>query len=209
MQKQLMMVVVLIIIILIGYSGCITTDEKLQERAETVGTNREVSTGVTVDTVTGLTNAEKTVIEHIAITVRPRAGSRNINLSNCTVSVLYDTLTILNLNRSLVQSPDDNGVFYTPIKPGSNKTIINCTSNTTFGISVVYDSDDSIINNFNMNSGDQAILLINLSAIIDSGGLSVRQSISGTITPENGIKAQYYITAPAVFSNRIVDLWLI
>jgi hypothetical protein len=46
---------------------------------------------------------------------------------------------------------------------------------------------------------------MNLSAIVNrSGGLPPRDSISGTLTPEIGIKGQYDVTAPAVFSKRIV-----
>jgi len=58
-----------------------------------------------------------------------------------------------------------------------------------------------------MNSGDRIIIIVNLSAIITSqGGLPPRESVSGTLTPEIGIMAQYDTTAPAVFSKRIVNL---
>ena len=80
------------------------------------------------------------------------------------------------------------------------------TTNTTFGVIAIHDPDDSITNTNGMNSGDRAILLVNLSAIIEGGGLPARQSVSGTLTPEIGIKAQYDVTAPAVFSKRIVKL---
>ncbi len=80
------------------------------------------------------------------------------------------------------------------------------TTNTTFGVISIHDPDSSILNTNGMNSGDRAILVVNLSSIIDGGGLPARQTVSGTLTPEIGIKAEYDITAPAVFSKRIVKL---
>ena len=80
------------------------------------------------------------------------------------------------------------------------------TSNTTFGVIAIHDPDDSITNTYGMNSGDRCILMVNLSAIIQdtTNGLPARESVKGTLTPEIGIKAQYDVTAPAVFSKRIV-----
>ena len=57
-----------------------------------------------------------------------------------------------------------------------------------------------------MNSGDRAYLVVNLTAVIGSTALPSREEISGAITPEIGIKAQFDVTAPAVFSKRIVSL---
>ena len=50
------------------------------------------------------------------------------------------------------------------------------------------------------------IIIVNLSAIMEGGGLPHRQSISGSLKPEIGILSLYDITAPAVFTNRIVRL---
>jgi archaellin len=80
------------------------------------------------------------------------------------------------------------------------------TSDTTFGIISLLDADNSVINTHGMNTGDRVIIIINLSAIIEGGGLPHRQSISGSLKPEIGILSLYDITAPAVFTNRIVRL---
>jgi archaellin len=82
----------------------------------------------------------------------------------------------------------------------------NSTS-TEFGCIAIHDPDTSITRTQGMNSGDRCILIINLSAIIPAtNGLPARESVSGTLTPEIGIKSQYDVTAPAVFSKRIVAL---
>jgi len=206
----LIVFIAMVLIAAVAASVLINTSETLQSRAKTVGTStiREVSSGIAIEGVTGYTNPAKTKIEYLALTVRPRAGSKDIDLSLCTLSVLYDNLTILILNESLIEhvNTDNKSVFYTPIDPGSSYTIMDNTTGTTFGVIAIHDPDSSVTNTHGMNSGDRVILIINLSAIIEDGGLPARQSISGTLTPEIGIKSQYDVTVPAVFSKRIVKL---
>jgi len=206
----LIIFIAMILIAAVAATVLITTAEELQARAKTVGTQtiREVSAGIAVETVTGYTNSAKTKIEYLALTVRPRAGSKDIDLGLCTLSVLYNNLTILTLDTGLVQTvgTDNTSVFYTPITSGSNYTIMENCTNTSFGIIAIHDPDDSITNTQGMNSGDRCIIIVNLSAIISDGGLPARETVSGTLTPEIGIKSQYDVTAPAVFSKRIVAL---
>ena len=206
----LIVFIAMILIAAVAASVLINTSETLQSRAKTVGTStiREVSSGIAIEGVTGYTNPAKTKIEYLALTVRPRAGSKDIDLSLCTLSVLYDNLTILTLNESLIEhvNADNKSVFHTPIDPGSSYTIMDNTTGTTFGVIAIHDPDNSVTNTHGMNSGDRVILIVNLSAIIEGGGLPARQRTSGTLTPEIGIKSQYDVTVPAVFSKRIVDL---
>jgi flagellin FlaB len=207
----LIVFIAMVLIAAVAASVLINTSETLQSRAKQVGTStiREVSAGVSIEGVTGYTNPAKTKIEYLGLTVRPRAGSKDIDLSLCTLSILYDNLTIATLNESLIENvnTDNKSVFYTPIDPGSSYTIVGNSTGTSFGVIAIHDPDDSVTNTHGMNSGDRVILIINLSAIItDEGGLPARQRVSGTLTPEIGIKSQYDVTAPAVFSKRIVKL---
>ncbi|RLF51632.1 MAG: hypothetical protein DRN24_04595, partial [Thermoplasmata archaeon] len=111
----LIVFIAMVLIAAVAASVLINTSETLQSRAKTVGTQtiREVSAGILVESVTGYTNPGKTKITHLALTIRPRAGSKDIDLSLCTLSVLYDNLTILTLNESLVQNvnTDNKSVF--------------------------------------------------------------------------------------------------
>jgi len=207
----LIVFIAMVLIAAVAASVLITTSETLQSRAKTVGTQtiREVSAGIAIDGITGYTNADKTKIQYLALTVRPRAGSKDIGLGLCTLSILYDNLTILTLNTSLVQvvNTDNQSVFQTPITSGSNYTILNNLTSTKFGVIAIHDPDSSVITTNGMNSGDRVLILVNLTAIItDEDGLPPRESISGTLTPEIGIKAQFDVTAPAVFSKTIVGL---
>jgi flagellin FlaB len=206
----LIVFIAMILIAAVAASVLITTSETLQSRAKTVGsqTIREVSSGLAIESISGYTNEERTKIEYIALIVRPRAGSKDVALDLCTLTVLYNNLNVLLLDPNLVQNvnTDNKSVFYTPVESGSPYTIIGNTTNTTFGVIAIHDADGSIKNTMGLNSGDRIIVIVNLSAIIEGGGLSPRESISGTIQPEIGIQSIYDVTAPATFSKRIIHL---
>ncbi len=207
----LIVFIAMVLIAAVAASVLITTSENLQSRAKTVGTAtiREVSAGLAIEDITGYTNPEKTVIEYLALTVRPRAGSKDIDLSLCTLSILYDNLTILTLNTSLVQvvNIDNTSVFQTPISSGSNYTILENLTTHKFGVIAIHDPDESVTRTNGMNPGDRIIVIVNLSTIItNDGGLPTRQTISGSFIPEIGIPAQFDTITPAVFSKRIVSL---
>lgn len=206
----LIVFIAMILVAAVAASVLINTGETLQTRAKNVGmgTIKEVSGGIAIEQVSGYTDANKTTIEYLAFTVRPRAGSKYIDLSLCTLSVVHNNLSILKMNESLVQTVnlDNKSVFHTPVESGSSFRIIDNASNSYFGVVAIHDPDSSITKTYGMNSGDRAILLVNLTAITDTGGLEPRREISGTLSPEIGIKSEYDITTPAVFSMRIIKL---
>jgi flagellin FlaB len=206
----LIVFIAMVLIAAVAASVLINTSETLQSRAKAVGTStiREVSAGIAIEQVTGYTNPSRSLIKYLALQVRPRAGSKDIDLSLCTLSVLYNNLTILKLNESLVQmvNLDNTSVFYTPVESGSPYTIIDNTSRLDFSVIAIHDPDGSVTTTYGMNSGDRVLLIVNLSAVLDTNGLGPRKSVSGTLSPEIGIKAEYDVTAPSVFSKRIVKL---
>ena len=208
----LIVFIAMILIAAVASSVLIQTSETLQQRARTVGTStiREVSAGMTIEDVTGYCDENKTLIQYLALGVRPRAGSKDIDLSLAHMSIKYENLSILALNESLVQSVNTDGqsVFYTPVYSGSNYTILDNVSAVDFGVIVLHDADGSVTNTYGMNSGDKILIIVNLSALIPStNGLPAREDIAGEIQPELGSSGSFECTAPAVFSNRIVDLW--
>ncbi len=206
----LIVFIAMILVAAVAASVLINTGETLQSRAKSVGlsTIQEVSGGIAIEQVTGYTDVDRSIIEYLAFTVRPRAGSKYIDLSLCTLTVLHENLTVLKLNESLVQTVnlDNASVFYTPVESGSSYTILDNTSNINFGVISIHDPDGSITRTYGMNSGDRAILLVNLSAIIDTGGLEPRETVLGSLSPEIGIKSEYDISVPSVFSMRIIKL---
>ena len=204
----LIVFIAMILIAAVAASVLISTSETLQSRAKTVGsqTIREVSSGIAIESIVGYTNPERTLIEYLALTIRPRAGSKDIDLRLCTLSVLYNNLSELKIDENLVVevNTDNKSVFYTPVESGSNYTIIGNTTNSTFGVISLLDADNSVVNTLGMNTGDRVIIIVNLSAIIEGGGLPTRESISGSMKPEIGIISLYDVTAPAVYTKRVV-----
>lgn len=208
----LIVFIAMILVAAVAASVIIQTSENLQQRAQSVGTQtiREVSSGIVIQDIAGYTNENRTKIQYMAILVRPRAGSKDIDLSLVTTTVLYNNLSVLTLNTSRViaVNTDNKTVFYTPLASGSNATIFDDLTSIEYGIIAIHDYDSSVTNTHGMNSGDRVYFILNLSAIIpESDGLPARQEISGQIQPETGAPGVYDITAPAVYSKRIIDLW--
>jgi len=206
----LIVFIAMILIAAVAASVLISTSETLQSRAKSVGsqTIREVSAGLAIESITGYTNANRTRIEYMALVVRPRAGSKDIALNLCTLTVLYNNLNVLFLDPNLIAdvNTDNTSVFYTPVESGSPYTIVGNTTNTTFGVIALHDADGSIKNTMGLNGGDRIIVIVNLSAITENGGLSTRESVSGAMQPDIGILSLYDVTAPATFSKRIIQL---
>jgi len=207
----LIVFIAMILVAAVAASVVIQTSENLQQKAQNVATQtiREISAGLVIEDIIGYTNSNKTIITHLALTIRPRAGSNDIDLSLCTLSILYENLSILTLDTNLISNvnTDNKSIFETPISAGSNNTILAGSSRTTFGVISLHDPDGSVIATHGINSGDRIILIINLTALIPSeGGLPPRQGFSGEILPETGAPGVFDITSPAVFSHRVIPL---
>ncbi len=209
----LIVFIAMILIAAVASTVLIQTSETLQQRARTVGTStiREVSAGLTIEDVTGYADENQTKVEYLALGIRPRAGSKDIDLSLAHLSIKYNNLSILALNASLVSPVNLGGksVFDTPITADNpNASILSNLTASEFGVIVLHDADSSVTNTNGMNSGDKVLIMVNLSALIpETTGLEAREDISGEIQPELGSSGTFECTAPAVFSNRIVDLW--
>ncbi|MCK4995954.1 MAG: hypothetical protein KAR55_03615 [Thermoplasmatales archaeon] len=191
-------VIITIIILLMFLLGYISVSDIIGEQAESMGEDalEDASTGLSVDSISGYTNEEKNKIEYLAISIKPIAGSKEIDLTECGFSATHDTVLMLLLNESLVEKSS---------QPFNNGVIDKLTS-TNFGVMVINDQDDSITRSFTMNSGDNVMILVDLVKILENEGLSTSGSISCMLSPQNGKKTSFDATAPAVFSNRVIEL---
>ena len=198
----LIVFIALILVSAVAASVLIKTGETLQQRANKVGlqTTREISSGLAVIDAVGYANENKTYITHLALTIRPRAGSQDIDLKNTILYLKYDRLI------TLTYSPEE-GYVAPRVGPEGVFHTLNVTLNaTTFGIIALHDADGSIYRNYGMNVGDKAIIIVNLSAAFNGSGLPPRASISGSFVPEIGAPGTFDAAAPCVFTNRIVEL---
>ncbi len=209
----LIVFIAMVLVAAVAATVIIQTSEQLQNRAYAVGkqTIREVSSGVNIIGITGYTNQEKTRMEYLVLSVRPRAGSYDIDLNETLVYIEYDNLTVLSLDYANANGVDENdtgtvsatvsedGIFHT-----LNHSYLTATD---FGIIAVRDSDNSIINNYGLGTSDMVMIVINLTASFsETQGLETGEEFYGRLVPETGAAGIFMVSAPNAFDSRVVNL---
>jgi len=198
----LVIFIAMVLVAAVAASVIMQTAENLQRRAYAVGqdTIHDVSSGVHIIGITGYTDAAKSRIEYLSISIRPRAGSYDLDLNKTLIHLTYENYSILSLNENEKTSTvSGDGVFHT-------LNMSNLTS-TNFGAIAIHDSDNSIYNMNGLGGEDHVMLVLNLSAIMPiTGGLPDGETIEGKIVPEVGSSSVFVITAPNAFTYRVVEL---
>jgi len=190
----------------IAASVLIQTSTRLESQAMRTGqeTTEEVSTGVAVFDIKGYAPDDGN-LDNMTITVRPRAGSADIDLaevflelSNTDYKVImtYDTAGSNNWNDSATGVDDVFAVDCFPV--AANR----------FGILVVEDADGSCTEtNPVINRGDKVLLCVDTTQSFSAtGGVSERIDIWGMVCPEQGSPGVISFTTPASYSENIYDL---
>ena len=190
----------------IAASVLIQTSTKLESQAMLTGqeTTEEVATGIAVFDIKGYA-PDSGNIDQLAITVRPRAGSADIDiaevfleLSNTDYKVImnYDTAGAANWNDSGMGVDDVFGVACFPA--AANR----------FGIMVLEDADGSCTEtNPVINRGDKVLLCVDTTqSFSTTGGIDERTDIWGVACPELGSPAVIAFTTPASYNDNIYDL---
>ena len=199
--------IAMILVAAIAASVIIQTSESLQQRAYAVGrqTTYEVSSGIKVVDITGYTNAAKTKIQYLGITIQPRAGSFDIDLNSTYVYLEYNNLSVLSLDCSgedvITSTISANGIFQT-------LNLTNISANE-FGVIALRDTDGSITSTYGMGRHDLAMIMINLtatSAFKSTGGLGTGVDFVGRIVPETGSIGTFAIYSPKSYEYRVVEL---
>ena len=188
----------------IAASVLIQTSTTLESQAMATGreTTDEVAGGIAVFDVEAHVATD---IDGLAITVRARAGSPNVDL-NETVILLSDgsTKTLLSydyndanhFNASVNESDGDVfGFLYTDLE------------NDEFGILVLEDADSSL-SRFNpvINRGDKVMLFVDATACFGGSGIAERSEVFGFIYPEHGSPGIISFRTPSSYSNTVYDL---
>ena len=193
----------------IAASVLIQTSTRLESQAmltgqETIG---EVSTGVAVFDIEGYAVANEN-ISKIAIIVRPRAGSEDVDLNTAFVEISNtDYKVVIDYTAATASNwwdKDNMGVddiFSQACFPAEAEE---------FGILVVEDADSSCSeSNPVINRGDKVILCINASAcfnISGSQGIPERTSVWGMVVPELGSPGVIAFRTPAAYNDVVMDL---
>ncbi len=204
--STLIVFIAMILVAAVAASVIIQTSESLQNRAYAVGkqTIREVSSGMKIMDLTGYTDADKTKIEYLALTVRPRAGSYDLDMNETLIYLQHDNLTVLSLcfnngTDAVTNTVDSDGIFHT-----LNHSVL---TSTNYGLIAVRDQDSSIVNSYGISSNDLVIVIINLTAAFaDTGGLEPSEEFYGRLVPEVGSAGIFMVSAPNAFDHRVVEL---
>ena len=195
----------------IAASVLIQTSTKLESQAMATGqeTISEVSTGIAVYDVKGYAASVASNLSQLAITVRPRAGSADVDLDEVFVELSdTDYKIILEYDDATANNWDDSAglddVFGTSCFPGSD------TDKDDFGILVIEDADSSCSEgNPVINRGDKVMLCVNTYYVFNfsgSNGIQVRTDVWGLVVPEYGSLGVIAFTTPPLYSDLICDL---
>ncbi len=184
----------------IAASVLIQTSTTLESQALATGreTTAEVSSGIAVVSIEG--NNSSGSIQHLAIAIRTRGGSDDIDLAQ----------TIIELSNSSIKSfltyDDTTCILADNVNGAIFEDTYYPTSATSFTIIVLEDADNSCSSPSSavINSGDYVILGVNTNLCF--GGLSPREDIWGLIMPEEGSPGVINFRCPASFTQNVLEL---
>jgi archaeal flagellin FlaB len=198
----LIVFIAMVLVAAIAASVIMQTAETLQERAYAVGrqTIRDVSSGLRIIDATGFTDASRTHIQYLAIAITPRAGSYDLDMNKTLLYIQLDNFSVFRLNlNAKADTVTAGGVFAT-----LDHSLLNATN---FGMIALHDSDLSLNKTNAMSVGDQAIIMVNLTAALPlSHGLRPGDTIEGKLVPEVGVEDVFSYTAPNAFKYRVQEL---
>jgi len=184
----------------IAASVLIQTSTSLETKALATGreTTAEVSTGISVTKIIG--NNTSGTIQYLAIIVRPRAGSADIDLGETVIEISNSStknFLVYDTDFYTSQADIDGNIF---------EPTAYCEGNTNFSIIVIEDADGSCSSGTSamINAGDYVILGVNTNSCF--GGLNPREDVWGKVIPEEGSPGVINFKCPASFFNEVVDL---
>jgi len=185
----------------IAASVLIQTSTTLESQALATGqeTTAEVSSGLDVVNIEGY-NSSGSIIR-LAIIIRPRAGSADIDLGQTVIELSdSDTKNFLVLNTSAYTGRNDvNGDLFAAARYSMGYA-------TNFSIIVVEDADNSCSSGTSavINSGDYVVLGVDTNACFT--GLDERDDVWGLVIPEEGSPGVINFKCPASFTDPVVEL---
>ena len=201
----------------IAASVLIQTSTRLETQAMRSGqeTIDEVSTGIAVFDIEG---KKVTDLSYLAITVRARAGTPDLDLNETCIMISDGTKKALLTYAGYAGYPGcDDGIgidlFNTSVVANGSLFATGIWTNLTyerFGIIVLEDADSSVAQNTPViNKGDKVVLAIRCSSV-DSGcfgrEIPERTDVFGSVIPEIGSPGMIAFTTPAAYNDVVYDL---
>jgi len=184
----------------IAASVLIQTSTTLESQALATGreTTVEVSTGLSVVGISGANTSG--LITDLAIIVRTRAGSEEIDLAQTVIEISNSTVkNFLTYDDATITLADDvDGTVFDPAYYPADAT--------HFTIIVLEDADGSCsaADSAVINSGDYVILGVDTTSCFN--GLNPRQDIWGLVIPEDGSPGVIHFRCPNSFTDDVMEL---
>lgn len=198
----------------IAASVLVQTSTRLESQAMTTGaeTTKEVATGLAVSNVLGYVNktrAGSPDVSRLAIQVRTRAGSEEIDLSQTYVEISdSSSKTILNYTELFYRDFAGTTDFFWLGAFLDNYS----QADSRFGLIILEDADDSISSSTPvMNKGDKVYITVNATAALSTAdhpiyGIAERTDCWGMVVPEHGSPGMIKFTTPASYPDQVIDL---
>ena len=188
----------------IAASVLIQTSTTLESQAMATGqqTTDEVAGGIAVFDIEGHVATD---LDGISITVRPRAGSPEIDL-NETIMILSDGTTKTLLSYDFADSAHFNSTV--SIADGDVFGFsYDDLEKEEFGIMVLEDADTSCSQYTPViNRGDKVMLFVDCIECFGDSGIAERTEVFGYIYPEHGSPGVISFRAPSSYSKTVYDL---
>lgn len=187
----------------IAASVLIQTSTNLEMQALRTGsqTVESVASGILVQGVEGY-NASG-VITRLAVEIRPRAGSPDIDLQTTIIEISdSNNKFILTYGGQITAADETAGCVFTGDSGNFYPGVSTGTATTDFFVIVLQDADGSFDNDPVLNYGDHVIIAIgNVFS-----GLTPRTGVQGMVIPEEGSPGVIDFRTPESFTDAVMEL---
>lgn len=187
----------------IAASVLIQTSSRLETQAMATGqeTTNEVATGIAIADIEGYA-ATGSDISRLAIQVRPRAGSDDIDLSQAFIEISDSSKKLVLTYDSTewhAKSEINGDVFQSGFFDGLNAN--------EFGVVVLEDADGSCTQSTPViNRGDKVLLTVDAGDASGFNSIAERTDVWGMVAPEDGAPGIISFRTPASYTDNVMDL---
>ena len=187
----------------IAASVLIQTSSRLETQAMATGqeTTNEVATGVAIADIEGYA-ATGSDISRLAIQVRPRAGSEDIDISQAFVEISDSSKKLVLTYDSTewhAKSEINGDVF--------QSGFFDDLDANEFGIVVLEDADSSCTSSTPViNRGDKVLITVDVGDASGFNSIAERTDVWGMVAPEDGAPGIISFRTPASYTDNVMDL---